>query len=268
MQAEYRNSFTSRVKWLVLGCWQDKEAVLILLDYSAAFDTINHKLFLNRLAERCGITGCVLRWFTTYFQNRSQYISVNNSLSQPHTSLEGVPQGSVIGPLSFTMYTAPLEDFINAHSLGRIIYADDTKVYIILDEAKRSSLIPKIEKYISGIKVWSTANDLKLNDDKTEVLHITSCFRNPSLLPSPKICNSLIELVKSARNLGIIVQNDLKMDIFVNSICRSASFALYRIGQIRKFLDQTSTEMKWVFCMAYRNHILLNFKGFKTLQLD
>ena len=82
--------------------------------------------------------------------------------------LSGVPQGSVIGPLSFPMYTAPLEDVINAHSLGRMIYADDTQVYIILDEAERSSLIPKIEKCISDIKLWSTANGLKLNDDKTK----------------------------------------------------------------------------------------------------
>ena len=111
---------------LLLAVDKGKEAVLILLAYSAAFDTINHELFLNPLAERYGITGCVLRLFTTYFQNRSQYISVNDALSQPHTPLEGVPQGSVIGPLSFTMYTAPLENVINAHSLGRMIYADDT----------------------------------------------------------------------------------------------------------------------------------------------
>ena len=92
------------------------------------------------------------------------------------------------------MYTAPLEDvIINAHSLGRMIYADDTEVYIILDEAERSLLIPKIEKCISDIKLCSTASDLKLNDDKTEVLHITSCFRNPSPLPSLQICESLIE---------------------------------------------------------------------------
>ena len=76
-----------------------------------------------------------------------------------------------------------------------MIYADDTQVYIILDEAERSSLIPKIEKCISDIKLWSTANDLKLNDDNTEVLHITSCFRNPSPLPFLQICESLIESV-------------------------------------------------------------------------
>ena len=80
------------------------------------------------------------------------------------------------------MYTAPLEDVLNVCSLGRLIHANDKQVYIILDKAVRSSLIPKIEKCISDIKLWPTANDLKLNDDKTEVLHITSCFRNPSPL--------------------------------------------------------------------------------------
>ena len=249
MQSAYRSGHSIETALLrvyndlLLAVDKGKEAVLILLDYSAAFDTINHDVFLNRLAERYGITGRVLNWFTSYFQNRSQYISVNNSLSEPHMPLEGVPQGSVIGPLSFTMYTAPLEDIINAHGLGRMIYADDTQVFIILDEAERSSLIPNLENCISDIKLWSTANDLKLNDDKTEVLHITSRFRNPSPLPGVQICDSLIEPVKSARNLGIIVQNDLKMDVYVNNICRSASYGLYRIGQIRKFLDRKSTEM-------------------------
>ena len=94
------------------------------------------------------------------------------------------------------MYTALLENVINVHSLGRMIYANDTHVHIVLGEAERSSRIPNVEKCINDIKLWSTANDLKLNYDKTEVLHTTSCFRNPSPLPSLHICDSLIEPVK------------------------------------------------------------------------
>ena len=82
-----------------------------------------------------------------------------------------------------------------------------------------------------------------LNGDETEVLHITSGFRNSSPLPCVQICNSSIEPVESALILGVVVQNDLKMDLFVNNICRSTSFALYRIGQIRKLLDKKCTEM-------------------------
>ena len=166
---------------MLLEVDKGKEVVLILLDYSAAFDTINHDVFLTRLADRYGIAGSALRWFSTYFHNRSQYVSVNGTLSKPHTPLVGVPQGSVIGPLSFTMYTAPLEDIIHAHGLGRMIYADDTQVYIVLDDkSDRALLIPKIERCVDDIKCWSTANYLKLNGDKTEVLHITSRFRNSS----------------------------------------------------------------------------------------
>ena len=91
MQSAYRSGHSIETALLrvyndlLMAVDKGKEAVLVLLDYSAAFDTINHEVFLNRLAERYGITGCVLRWFTSYFQNRSQYISVNNTLSKPHT---------------------------------------------------------------------------------------------------------------------------------------------------------------------------------------
>ena len=118
------------------------------------------------------------------------------------------------------------------------------QVYIVLDDdSDRALLIPKIERCVDDNKCCSIANDLKINGDKTEVLHITSRFRKSSSLPCVQICNSSIEPVENAGNLGVIVQNDLKMDLFVNNICRSASFALYRIGQIRKFLETKCTEM-------------------------
>ena len=102
-----------------------------------------------------------------------------------------------------------------------MIYADDTQVYIVLDDdSDRALLIPKIERCVDDIKRWSTANDLKLNGDKTEVIHIKSRFRNSSPLPCVQICNLSMEPVQSARNLGVVVQNDLKMELFGNTMCR------------------------------------------------
>ena len=169
---------------LFLAVDRDDEAVLILLDYSAAFDTINHNIFLDRLIKRYGITGSALNWFTSYFKDRSQSIVINDSVSKPHKPLEGVPQGSVIGPLSFTMYTSPLEDIIESHGFGRMIYAEDTQVYVILKHTDHATLIPRLEQCIIDIKAWFMANDLKLNEDKTEVPHISSKFRKTS----PLIC--------------------------------------------------------------------------------
>ena len=104
-------------------------------------------------------------------------------------------------------------------------------------------MITKLERCINDIKAWSNANDLKLNEDKTEVIHITSRFRNSSHLSPVEIANVPIQPVKSARNLGVIFESDLKMNDYVNNICRSASFALYKIGRIRNFLNQKSTEI-------------------------
>ena len=124
-----------------------------------------------------------------------------------------------------------------------MVYADDTQVYIILNESDRALVMPNLEKCIHDIKLWSTKNDLKLNEDKTQVLHLTSRFRNSSPITSVNVCGTSVLPVVSARNLGVIVQSDLKMDSFVNNICRSASFSLYKIGQIRKYLDTKSTEL-------------------------
>ena len=162
--------------------------------------------------------------------------------NKPHTPREGVPQGSVIGPLSFNMYTLPFEDIIASHGFGKMIYADDTQVYVIFKHNEHSTLFPKLERCIIDIKSWSSANHLKLNEDKTEVLHITSKFRKPSLSSTVDIAGTPIKPVKSARNLGGVVANDLYMEIYINNICRSASYGLYKIGHIRNFLDDKSTE--------------------------
>ena len=147
MQFAYRPCYSTETALLrvyndlLVAVDKGDEAVLILLDYSAAFDIINHNIFLDRLVNRYGFTGSALNWFTLYFKDRSQSVVINDSVSKKHTPLEGVPQGSVIGPLSFTMYTSPLEDIIESHGFGRMIYADDTQVYVILKQTKHDTPI-------------------------------------------------------------------------------------------------------------------------------
>ena len=135
-----------------------------------------------------------------------------------------------------------LEDIIESHGFGRMIYADDTQIYVILKDTDHATLIPRLEQCIIEIKAWATANDLKLNENKTEVLHISSKFRKTSPLTSVYITNVPIQPANSARNLGVIVTNDLSMDVYINNLCRSASFAFYRIDRIRNLLDAKSTK--------------------------
>ena len=91
------------------------EVVLVMLDLSAAFDTIDHALLLERLQHRYGIGGTALKWFQSYLHNRQQSAVVKNTLSSSKPLLHGVPQGSVLGPLLFSLYFAPLEDLIVFH---------------------------------------------------------------------------------------------------------------------------------------------------------
>ena len=115
---------------MLLSADKGRESILVLLDYSAAFDTINHDILLQRLSDRFGFCDTALHWFTSYYTNRSQHININGHLSEAHIPEEGVPQGSVIGPLAFTLYTSPIENIIDSYGLSKMIYADDTHVYM------------------------------------------------------------------------------------------------------------------------------------------
>ena len=109
---------------------KDGETILVLLDLTAAID---HELFIKRFQSRYGVGGTALNFFKSYLHNRSQSVIVDHVLSDPVRVDYGMPQGSVCGPICFILYTAPLEDIIQAHSLSCMKYADDSQQYISLN---------------------------------------------------------------------------------------------------------------------------------------
>lgn len=111
---------------------QQQEVVLVLLDLSSAFDTIDHEVLISRLNTRYGICGTALQWFRSYLTDRSQQVAIKDCLSHEEDLQFGVPQGSVLGPLLFSLFFAPLEDVILAHGLSVMTYADDTQLYLAI----------------------------------------------------------------------------------------------------------------------------------------
>ena len=98
---------------------------LVLLDLSAAFDTVNHKILLQRLQHRYGIKGVVLKWLESYLTEHQQCVIIDGELSEPALLKPGVPQGSVLGPILFTLYAAPLGNICCNHGIPCMMYADD-----------------------------------------------------------------------------------------------------------------------------------------------
>ena len=145
-------------------------SLLLLLHLSAAFDPTDHQILLSRLNSVSGIQSTALQWFQSCLSNRYQSASVNNSSSSPSQLMHGVPQGSVLGPILFVLYTTPLSNIIANHSVNHQLFADDTQLQKSAPLSELTNLTKELDACADNIKTWMTENQLKLNDDKTEAL--------------------------------------------------------------------------------------------------
>ena len=181
MQYAYRQFHSTETALLhvkndiLIALDQRKMVSLVLLDLSAAFDTIDHNILLRRMESRFGIAGSCLEWFRDYLSNRCQIVHIDNKVSEPKIFNFGVPQRSVLGPTLFTMYTAPVGDITRRHGIMHHFYADDTQLYVTLNPRQDfSAQLQSLNQCVDDIRIWMRLNMLKLNDDKTEVLLIGS----------------------------------------------------------------------------------------------
>ena len=247
-QSAYRRYHSTETALLrvhndVMRALDDKNmVVLVLLDLSAAFDTLDHGILLDRLSTRFGITDDALRWIRSYLEDRSQRISVNGIDSDRIKLDIGVPQGSVLGPLLFSLYTTPLADIIKRHCVDYHFYADDTQLYISFNNSDLRNKIDILENCIIDIKQWMKLNFLKLNDDKTEVLLIGSkCNIKKVSSISLNINDVTISSSSNVKNLGAIFDSEMSLQKFVSFKCKCAMYYLRAIAQIRHFLDVDAT---------------------------
>lgn len=222
----------------------NNSVLLILLDLSAAFDTLDHKILLNTLTNWFGIEKKALQWIGNYLSNRTYTVQIKDHKSASINLSEGVPQGSVLGPVLFTAYVTPLAALIKSLSINYHLYADDTQIWTSFNSSDPLSLtkaIEKVESCLEKIKAWMNSHKLMLNEKKTKFIIIS---RKKNLDPiSIKFNNIVIFPTKMENNLGVEFDNQLSFINFISTKCRKGYFWLQQIKRIKPFIPSTSTAL-------------------------
>ncbi len=256
MQSSYRQGHSTETALLRIQndvyCAMDREEVvlLLLLDLSAAFDTLDSDILLDRLENRFRITGSALQWIRSYLTGRKQSVFVrshaSSATSDPQDLKWGVPQGSVLGPVLFTAYTAPLGDLATEHNVNMHCYADDTQPYLTFKpdiKMAEEMAVAKLTNFIGDVRAWMLANKLKLNDDKTMFLLIgRPCKVRKVSLSSFSVGNAVIPISEHALNLGTMWDCEMNMEKQVNNICKTGFFQLRKVAHLSKYLNKSSCE--------------------------
>uniref|UniRef100_A0A669DS15 Reverse transcriptase domain-containing protein n=1 Tax=Oreochromis niloticus TaxID=8128 RepID=A0A669DS15_ORENI len=217
-----------------------KLSVLVLLDLSAAFDTVDHTILLNRLKHMVGLSGAVHNWFTSYLSDRTFMVSMDTCSSKIHKMTCGVPQGSVLGPVLFNLYMLPLGGVIRRHGVNFHSYADDTQLYISVSPDDTRPM-DALFNCILDIKSWMAENFLQLNQDKTEVLIIGPEAQREKLLSKLQafsVCPSL-----QVKNLGVILDSELGFIPHIKHVTKIGFYHLKNIARVRPILSRANTEM-------------------------
>ncbi|CAB3996996.1 Hypothetical predicted protein, partial [Paramuricea clavata] len=221
-QSAYRQGYSTETALLkvqndiLLNMDCQQVTLLVLLDLSAAFDTVDHSILLHRLETSFGITGTVRKWFESYLSGRCQRIAFKDGISDIFPLTCGVPQASCLGPLLFTMYASKLFDVIKEHLPTAHAYADDTQLYLSFkpgNGASEEESIAAMETCIKAVRTWMTKDKLKLNDkydSKTEFLIIGTRqqLKKVNIVSLP-VGDVNITPVASARNLGTVFDSNL-----------------------------------------------------------
>ena len=199
----------------------------VFIDMRKVFDTVNHTLLLNKLND-LGINGKERTWFTSYLTDRRQLVMYNGTLSEPQAVVSGVPQGSILGPVFFTIYINDLPSHIQTAQV--LLYADDTVIFHSSSDTKELKRV--LQQDLNYLQIWARENRLSIHPIKTEAVlfgtHQRIAVNNELNLV---LGNACVKRVQHYKYLGITLDANLNFHEHVERLhCKLSS----RLGALRR----------------------------------
>ena len=222
----------------------------IFIDYSRAFDTIDHEILCEKL-KLYGLDEVSLKWFKNYLSDRTQVVRVDNNLSHTSHIKMGVPQGSIVGPFLFIVYINDLVSECISENVSMLLYADDTILYTACDTVEDATRTNQIA--LDKLCNWCSINRLSLNIKKTK--HMVVRHNREKSIDGIDICDVFIkgeklENVSSYKYLGVTVDDHLSFTDFINQKYNKANVRLYQLKRLRPFITND------IACRIYKQTIL------------
>jgi hypothetical protein len=228
--------------WLV-ELEKPKRAVRILfIDYRKAFDRIDHKILMSKLSN-LDIPNFLLRWLASFLTERPQRIKIGNTFSTWSHTKAGVPQGTLLGPVSFILHINDLKTCTNT-----VKYVDDTSLWESCSIAGTDSVL---QQAADEVLQWSQANNMALNTEKTKAM--TICFSKSGTHLNPiTIAGEEIESVQQFKLLGVRINSKLTWDDHVSYMCTKASQRLYFITLLQR-AGVSQSDLVSIYCSIVRS---------------
>ena len=216
----------------------------VFLDFSKAFDTVNHTILLKKM-ERYGIRGIPLELFASYLTNRQQYVQMGNTVSSQQTITCGIPQGSSLGPVLFLIYINDLPNCSNVLTFR--IFADDTNVFASARDLKALEKIVNSE--LKKVKIWCDVNRLSINFSKTNFMIIKSPKKKDDQvninIESADGTINVLQRKQKIKYLGVLLDETMSFNQHISYICTRIARNNGIISKLRHYL--TFLQMKQIY---------------------
>lgn len=280
-QSAYKKHFSTETLLIrltndILIASDEKSAtIVLLLDLSAAFDTVEHSLLLNILEKEIGLSGTVLRWFKSFLTSRTQRTRIGQCSTDEIVIMFGVPQGSVLGPVLFNIYIRSIYSSVQSSGFSIYGYADDHQILkTFMPKNQHLCLTEDLSLCFHLIQQWMCKYFLQLNARKTQII----LFGPPEVLREIPIggiflCEgTTIRFVSTIKNLGVMMDSSLTMSNQVCNLKKTCFLTLRKIAKIRNLLTQdnlkTIVNSLVVSCLDYCNALYYGIGQKLQIQLQ